>query len=197
MVVLKRPKQATVTDVNLDLTASVYDHGGKQYVRCALAGFEADPVSFTGLNASTADNSVSKLNTDFAVSVRVGDRVTGAGIPVDTFVSQITPGVLILSEEPDADITDNSLNITVTPEPTDATVFVIELTPFTKGAEFGVRLAYRSLSGNEVAGSVGQSHDGAFFTDGAFPERSTVRDNTMMITNLDTFLLNARSARDS
>jgi hypothetical protein len=187
----KRPKAVTTVDTSLTLNGEITPDGDDYIVRIYASGITPDEFTVASCNASIVDLEVTG-NIGAFTNVRVGDVITGTAIDTDTKVAAVADGVITLDKAPIADVTDNSLEITVTPPELDATMFLIKITPrlLSGSTQLDLFLTTGLLDGSKVEDATGTGSDQVTMADVS----STRNLNTINI-QLDNYFSNARVSR--
>jgi hypothetical protein len=187
----KRPKSVTTVDTSLTLNGEITSDGDDYIVRIYASGITPDEFTVASCNASIADLEVTGSSGAFT-NVRVGDVITGTAIDTDTTVAAVEDGVITLDKAPTADVTDDSLEITVTPPTLDATMFLIKITPrlLAGASQLDLFLTTGLLDGSKVEDATGTGSDQVTMND-----VSSIRNLNTINIQLDKYFANARVSR--
>jgi hypothetical protein len=185
---LLRPK----AEQAVTLSTSVADKpvvvtGNKMQLRVVLENVALP--TFTVPTVTTANGSATLTASAGSFSnVRVGDIITGTGIPADTNVQTVntTGSSLTLTAAATA---SGSVTITVNPGTVDATLYIMELDHVFSGSTVTLKPTLYTFDGKNVADTTGTGDDGATVVKG------TPVALGQQILNIDTFLSNARKPR--
>lgn len=185
---LSRPK----ADVAVAVSTSIADKpvtvsGNKMLLRVVLE--DVSLPTFTVPTVTTANGSATITASAGSFSnVRVGDTITGTGIPAATKVQTVNVAGSSITLTAAA-TASGSVTITVNPGTVDATLYIMELDHVVSGSTVTVKPTLYTFDGKNVADTTGTGDDGA----------TTVKGTPValgqQILNLDTFLSNARKPR--
>jgi hypothetical protein len=189
----KRPKAVTTVDTSLTLNGEITPDGDDYIVRIYASGITPDEFTVASCNASITDLEVTATSGAFT-NVRVGDVITGTAIDTDTTVAAVEDGVITLDKAPIADVTDDSLEITVTPPELEATMFLVKITPrlLAGSTQLDLFLTTGLLDGSKVEDATGTGSDQVTMSD-----VDSIRTLNTVNISLDNYFANARVSRAS
>lgn len=185
---LSRPKADQVVTVSTSIVDKpVTVSGNKMLLRVVLE--DVALPTFTVSSVTTANGSATvTASTGSFSNVRVGDTVSGTGIPGSTKVQTVNVAGSSMTLTAAA-TASGSITLTVNPGTIDATLYIMELEHVISGSTVTVKPTLYTFDGKNVADTTGTGDDGVTTTKG------TATTLGQSVLNIDTFLSNARKPR--
>lgn len=188
-----RPKlnQTVTLPLSLVSKAIVEDDTGDAFRhRVCLASLIPDPFTLTGATWTTADGVV---NLAVGISnLRVGDGITGTGIPANTYVLSIaSPTQFTLSATPTVAGSNSTLN--VTPPTFDATLMIVQTKFVAAASQLTVSHEVYLFDGTKAFDADRDGDDECVIADALNFAKPLDRLPTSI--DLDSYLTNARKAK--
>lgn len=181
--------KATTTDVltpSILAPAPTLDDSGDaiiQYIQ--LENITPSPSTFTCASTTTTNESTTISGANLT-NVRVGDGITGTGIPGGTTIAtKPTATTATLSQAATA---TGSVTVTITPPVLDANLIAIKTAMTQSGSELTFSISVYTTDGTLAQGTTADTSVYTSYTEVAAQRRTVTID-------LDTFLTNARVAR--
>lgn len=187
-----RLKSTTTNSLTVSLLApapTLDDSGDSiiQYIQ--LENITPNPSSFTCASTTTTNLSTIISGANLT-NVRVGDGITGTGIPGGTTIAtKPNATTATLSQAATA---SGSVTVTITPADLDANLLAIKTDVTQSGSEITFSIKVYQADGTSAKGT---SADTSVYTDSGYSE--VVAQRRTITMDLDTFLTNARVAKSS
>lgn len=184
-----RPKSTTTNALSVSLLSpapTLDDSGDKiiQYVQ--LENITPSPTTFT-CAATTTTNASTSISGANLTNVRVGDGITGTGIPVSTTIA--TKPTATTATLSNAATASGSVTVTITPPVLDANLFAITTETVQSGSTLTVTIKVYKADGTLSKGTVTDTSTYDQYTEVQAQRREFTID-------LDAFLAAARVAKD-
>jgi len=176
--------------VSLLAPAATLDDSGDsiiQYIQ--LENITPNPSSFTCATTTTTNESTSISGANLT-NVRVGDGITGTGIPGGTTIAtKPTATTATISQAATATGTPT---VTITPADLDANLLAIKIDATQSGSEVTFAIKVYQSDGTSAKGT---TTDTSVYTDSGYTE--VVAQRRTITIDLDTFLTAARVAKSA
>lgn len=189
---LTRPKSVATNTQNTDLSVGTVvevDTGieESQYIPVRIGSIDPPAFTVSGCVTTSSSTSVTTTAGGFA-RVRVGDVITGTGIPASTTVTAKGSDNNSLTLSQAATATGTGLTLTFDPPAFTPTIYAIRIRYSKSGSAFGVALDFMTYDG--TLGSTTATASNATKT-----TTLLASDGQPILIDIDQFLTNARLDR--